>query len=114
MLQVSDVRRSNKFPQFGDIPLAETVALLDLADAWVDDPSDDGFDQIAEFLFEDTREWPDTAHPLKVVWDALRIATSTVGNYEAAWALSIVVDDATKTNLDAAGIARAAVESRST
>lgn len=93
--------------------LAESISLLDLADAWIDDPSDDRFDKIAEFLFDEGREWPVADDPLKVVWGALRIATSSVGDYEAGWALGRVVDDATKANLDGAEIARRAVQCRS-
>ncbi len=37
MLQVSDVRRSNKFPQFGDIPLDEIGALTDFLQKRCDD-----------------------------------------------------------------------------
>ncbi len=97
----------------GDERSRESVALLDLADAWIDDPTDERFDQITRFLFDDERRWSESGDPLKVAWGALRIATSSVGNYEAGWALRIVVDDADAASVDALSIARKAVQSRS-
>jgi hypothetical protein len=91
----------------------EALDLLDLCDAWVDDPTDERFDKIACFLFEDNRALAEPNDPLKVAWGALRVATSSVGNYEAGWALGIVVDDANKADLDAAKIAWVAIKSRS-
>lgn len=91
---------------------AEASQLLDLADAWIDEPTDERFDQITAFLFDDERELTEPNDPLKVVWRALRIASSSVGNYEAGWALGMVVDDAMNANLDAVEIARMALESR--
>lgn len=93
---------------------AECVVLLDLANAWIDDPSDEKFEQITQFLFDDKREWCESRNPLKVAWGALRIASSSVGNYEAGWALSVVVSDATEAIIDALEIAQKAVESRKT
>jgi hypothetical protein len=93
--------------------LNEAVALLDLAEAWVDNPTDDRFAQITEFLFKDHHEWHEGSDPFKVVWGALRIATSSVGNYEAGWALSCVVDDAIGVGLDAVKLAQQAVDARS-
>jgi hypothetical protein len=92
---------------------AEAVQLLDLADAWVDDPTNERFDQITEFLFDDDREFTDPNDPLNVTWCALRIATSCVGAGEAAWALSSVDDCAKSASLDAREIARVAVKTRS-
>ena len=59
---------------------------LELLDAWIDDPTEDRFEQICSLLFGDG-EPPDLS-PHGVVRWALRTATSSVGNYEAGWALS--------------------------
>jgi hypothetical protein len=93
--------------------LQESVALLDLADAWIDDPADERFDQIARFLFDDEREWLESGDPLKIAWGALRVATSSVGNFEAGWALGIVVEDADEACVDALAISRKAIQTRS-
>lgn len=94
------------------VALATSYELLDLADAWIDDPTDARFGRITDFLFGDETVWPNS-DPRNVVWAALRVATSSVGNYEAGWALGIVVGDANNATIDAKEIARRAVESRS-
>lgn len=92
--------------------LQESLALLDLADDWIDNPTDQRFDQITQFLFGDGSEWEELGDPGEVVWSALRIATSSIGNFEAGWALGLVVDYAHSASVDALAISREAVQSR--
>lgn len=59
-------------------------AALELLGRWIDDPSDERFERICSLIFEDGSPAFD---PHGVVWWALRTATSSVGNFEAGWAL---------------------------
>jgi hypothetical protein len=61
-------------------------AALDLLEGWIDDPTEERFDQICATIFPEG-ELP-TLDPHGVVWWALRTATSSVGNGEAGWALA--------------------------
>lgn len=64
----------------------EAIDALTLLENWIDDPTDSRFEHIHELLFADTTSLDD------VVWWALRVATASVGNKEAAWALSALCD----------------------
>lgn len=64
----------------------ECAAALALLDQWIDDPTEDRFRQICDTIFSEG-ELPDLG-PGGVAWWALRTATSSVGNYEAGWALA--------------------------
>lgn len=66
---------------------AEATSALDLLDQWIDDPTDERFDQICAIISPEDEEPPDLG-PHGVGFWALRTATSSVGNYEAGWALS--------------------------
>ncbi len=67
---------------------------LDLVGRWVDCPTDERFEGICAHLFGGDPDQIDP-DPHGVVWWALRTATSSVGNYEAGWALEAVRDSAT-------------------
>ena len=71
-------------------------AALELLGQWIDDPSDERFDQIYALIFKGELPRFD-AHDV-VSW-ALRVATSSVGNFEAGWALSSTCDHAMKAGL---------------
>jgi hypothetical protein len=63
---------------------AEALALLV---SWIDDPSEERFERICSWIF-DEREPPDyNPDPHGVIAWALRTATSSVSNFEAGWAL---------------------------
>lgn len=64
-----------------------TGGFLDLLSRWIDDPTEDRFERIYALLSDEREPWPDT-DPHGAVWWALRTATSSVGNYEAGWALN--------------------------
>jgi hypothetical protein len=64
---------------------------LALLNEWVDDPSNARFDEICAIVFGDDAPVLDS---VGAVWWALRTATSSVGNYEAGWALSSAFDAA--------------------
>jgi hypothetical protein len=69
----------------GDSP-ANSSEALKLLDDWIDDPTVERFDRICDIIFG-----PDESvevGPHGVIWWALRTATSSVGNFEAGWALS--------------------------
>jgi hypothetical protein len=66
---------------------SQTGGLLDLLGRWIGDPTEDRFERIGALLFDERELWPDT-DPHGIVWWALRTATSSVGNYEAGWALN--------------------------
>lgn len=68
-----------------DRAASEALALLA---NWIDDPTDERFDRICDTIFG-PGERPELG-PHGVVWCALRTATSSVGNGEAAWALGAV------------------------
>jgi hypothetical protein len=58
---------------------AGSEALVLLAE-WIDDPTDERFDRICRSIFGE-------GELDEVVWWSLRTATSSIGNYEAGWAL---------------------------
>jgi hypothetical protein len=89
----------------------EANELLDELDKWIDYPTDERNDYIAKFLFEDQLDYTEDT-PLETVWSALRIATSSLGNYEAGYQLGYVVDEAEEQKLDAVTIAKQAIQSR--
>ncbi len=62
----------------------EVTAALELLNLWIDDPTDERFDQICLRIFDEKA--PDL-DPHGVLWCALRTATSSVGFSEAGWAL---------------------------
>ena len=72
------------------------VAALEVLDRWIDDPTDERFDCICYLLFEGRS--PEFG-PHGVVWWALRTATSSVGNFEAGWALGSTCSAALEANL---------------
>lgn len=78
----------------GDV--READAALELLGLWIDDPTDERFDRICSLIFE---EGSPEFDPHGVVWWALRTATSSVGNYEAGWALSGACTAATEAGL---------------
>ena len=76
----------------------EALALLE---EWIDAPTDERFERICTIIFEDAEQQPFlTCDPHGVVWWALRTATSSVGNYEAGWALKGVCSAATSAGMD--------------
>ncbi len=68
----------------GASPDDASGSVLELLDRWIDDPTDERFDQIATLFFVDG---PGPTASSDIAWRALRTATSSVGNYEAGWAL---------------------------
>jgi hypothetical protein len=63
------------------------VEAVDLLVDWIDDPTEERFERICSLIFDD-REPPDhNPDPHGVIAWALRTATSSVGNFEAGWAL---------------------------
>ena len=89
----------------------EALEKLDLVERWIDDPTEERFEEMVEFLFGYDCELPESG-PWKIVWAALRVATSSIGNFEAGWALGLVTDDAAQTRVDAFAVARTALISR--
>lgn len=67
----------------GDNSEPETLNLLG---AWIDDPTDERFELISALIFDEGQRSAEFG-PHGVIWWALRTATSSVGNYEAGWAL---------------------------
>jgi hypothetical protein len=66
-------------------PLAAEA--LDLLVRWIDDPTEERFERICSLIF-DEKDPPDhNPDPHGVIAWALRTATSSVGNFEAGWAL---------------------------
>jgi hypothetical protein len=61
-------------------------AAMELLWRWIDEPNDERFDQICATIFPEGE--PPPLDPHGVVWWALRTATSSVGNFEAGWALA--------------------------
>ena len=69
------------------VPRPLGVEALELLTHWIDDPTDERFQRICSFL-SDEEEGPGyNPDPYGVVAWALRAATSSVGNFEAGWAL---------------------------
>jgi hypothetical protein len=90
---------------------SQSINALDLLDRWIDDPTDEAFDQITTLIFDEG-----TADGLHTTsrW-ALRTATSSPGNYEAGWALAATCSAALEAGVgleDLRAIAARAVLSR--
>ncbi len=69
---------------------------LELLGRWIDDPTEERFERIRSLIFGDESPEFDS---FGVVWWALRTATSSVGNFEAAWALKGTCDAAVEAGL---------------
>jgi hypothetical protein len=63
----------------------QAAEALELLGRWINEPNVERFDRICGLIFGE-EPWPDFG-PHGVVWWALRTATSSVGNFEAGWAL---------------------------
>jgi hypothetical protein len=81
----------------GSAPDPEAERALELLDCWIDDPTEERFERICSLLFGD--ETPELGAE-GVVSGALRTATSSVGNYEAGWALSGTCESAARSGLN--------------
>jgi hypothetical protein len=68
---------------------------LKLLGLWIDDPTDERFNRICGLIFGEGGQAAECDLP-HVVWWALRTATSSVGNYEAGWALEATCDAAVR------------------
>jgi hypothetical protein len=75
------------------VSTGQAVAALELLNHWMDEPTDERFDRICSIVFAEAEQ--PNLDPYGVVWWAIRTATSSVGNYEAGWALKAVCDAAT-------------------
>jgi hypothetical protein len=64
----------------------QAAAALNLLWQWIDDPTRERFDRICATIFAEGG--PDALDPHGLVWWSLRTATSSVGNFEAGWALA--------------------------
>lgn len=65
---------------------AEALGLLD---RWIDDPTDDRFERLRALVFGEDGDALEST-----TWWALRTAMSTVGYYEAGWALEATCQEA--------------------
>ncbi len=70
-------------------PLSEQA--LALLEGWIDEPTEARFAHIAALLFGDDGGGPQPELD-EIAWWALRVATSSVGNFEAGWALGALCD----------------------
>jgi hypothetical protein len=77
---------------------------LDLLDQWVDRPTDERFQRICALLFDKKHGWATDFDGHGVVWWALRVATSSVGNFEAGWALHNVCSAAIESHFSDTGL----------
>lgn len=93
--------------------LQEGLRLLDFAESWVDNPTNETFEQIEKWLFDSSTSVSEDG-PLRTTWGVLRAVTSAPGCKEAAWALAMVVDDAKAGGLDVPALARKSLTERST
>ncbi len=75
--------------------LADGVAPLRLLEHWIDEPTNERFEQITQLLFDNRRTGIGPI-PDRISWWALRVATASVGNFEAGWALRSLCDNAVK------------------
>ncbi len=64
---------------------SEEEDILELLNQWINNPTDERWEHICNLLEDEKTE---EFGPYGVLWWALRTATSSVGNYEAAWALA--------------------------
>jgi hypothetical protein len=91
---------------------ATAASALALLDDWIDDPTDERFDRICELIFP-----PEQSTLDELVWQTLRVATSTAEGYgEAGWALEATCSVAVRlgfTPEKLRGIAEQAVLARS-
>jgi hypothetical protein len=76
--------------------LRKAAEPLDLLNEWVNCPTDARFERICALIFDEKHLLPDDRDPNGVVWWTLRVATSSVGNYEAGWALKSLCSAAGK------------------
>ena len=60
------------------------IDALDLLVLWIEDPTDERFESICSLIFDQGGTEFDQCG---VIWWTLRTATSSVGNFEAGWAL---------------------------
>jgi hypothetical protein len=74
------------------------VEAVDLLGRWIDDPTDERFERICSFVFGEGM--PPHLDPHGVIWRALRTATSSVGAFEAGWALATVCSAAIDAGFD--------------
>lgn len=65
-----------------DVHLATDA--LRLLEQWIDDPTGERFDHICSLIFDEDAPALDQSG---IVWWSLRVATSSVDNFEAGWAL---------------------------
>jgi hypothetical protein len=75
------------------------ITPLRLLGEWIDDPTEERFAWISALIFDERQPSPDP-DPNGVVSWALRTATSSVGNYEAGWALATVCHAAMSAGFD--------------
>jgi hypothetical protein len=69
---------------------------LELLGRWIDDPTGERFEHIYSLVFgENSPEFD----PYGTVWWALRTATSSLGNFEAGWALAAACSAAVESGL---------------
>jgi hypothetical protein len=76
---------------------AEPLVLLD---QWIDSPTEDRSERIADLLHHEKQACSDDLDPYGVVWWTLRVSMSSVGNFEAGWALGTVCSAAQKSGFD--------------
>lgn len=103
--QISDTERRLK--------ASEPLVLLE---QWIDSPTEERSEKIRALLYDEKQAWSDDFDPYGVVWWSLRVAMSSVGNYEAGWTLETVCTAASKTGFDdntLRAIAKRALLSRS-
>ncbi|NQT40206.1 MAG: hypothetical protein HQ581_22125 [Planctomycetes bacterium] len=80
--------------------LCKAAESLEVLSEWVDCPTDERFEHICALIFDEEQPLPDDLDPHGVVWWAIRVATSSVGNYEAGWALTSLCNAAMKVGFD--------------
>jgi hypothetical protein len=76
----------------------QATLALDLLESWIDDPTEDRFDCICDTIFGVDKSVE--IGPQGVGWWALRTATCSLGNGEAAWALGTVCSAAEVAGFD--------------
>jgi hypothetical protein len=73
---------------------------LELLDQWIDSPTQERTERICDLLYDDKQAWSDDLDPYGVVWWSLRVAMSSVGNFEAGWALETLCSAANEAGFD--------------
>lgn len=73
---------------------------LELLNQWIDSPSQERSDRICDLLYGENQAWCQEVDPFGVIWWSLRVAMSSVGNFEAGWALETVCSAARKAGFD--------------